>query len=118
MLIRHVDNKTLDRSFDHETMNAKLCPTKHNTSIPLRNGESVIMKDDPKAKSWFVAQVHQALPDKVVVHWFTTITSPIEKYQDAQPIQVSFLNKRAELLKSKRVLAVKAFECINHGQDI
>ena len=78
MLIRHSENKTLDRSYDHESIDAKLCPTKHNSS-PLRDGEYVITKGDPKAKSWFVVQVHQALPDKVVVHWLTTITPPIDK---------------------------------------
>ena len=88
MLIHHCDNNTQDRSIDHETMNAELCPMKHNSSIPLRGGEYVIMKDDPKAKSWFVAQVHQTLTDKIVVHWLIIITPPIEKYKDAQPISI------------------------------
>ena len=28
------------------------------------------------------------LPDRTVVHWLTTITPPIEKYQGAQPISI------------------------------
>ena len=46
------------------------------------------MKSYLKAKPQIVAQVHQTLPDRTVVHWLTTITSPIEKYQDAQPILI------------------------------
>ena len=100
MLIRHSENKTLDRSFDHESIDAKLCPTKHNSSIPLRDGEYVIMKGDPKAKSWFVVQVYQALPDKVVVHWLTTITPPIDNYIDAQPISIMENLEQCTFLKA------------------
>jgi hypothetical protein len=41
-------------------------------SNPLREGEFIILKDDPEAKDWYCAEVRAVLPDRIEVNYYTT----------------------------------------------
>ncbi len=49
----------------------------------LREGEVVILKDDPKAKDWYCAEVRAVLPDRIEVNYYTTQVPPLPNYMIA-----------------------------------
>ncbi len=50
---------------------------------PLKEGESVILKDQPEAKDWYCAEVRAVLPDCIEVNYYTTRVSPLLNYMTA-----------------------------------
>ena len=52
----------------------------HHDSIPLREGEFIITKDDPYAQDWYVAEISRALADRIEVNYYTTVALPLEDY--------------------------------------
>ena len=100
MLIPYAGRNTLDTNFDHETLMGDQQVQKHTNNMPLKEGEYVIMKDDPEAKSWYLAQVHRILADRVKVHWLTTITPPVNNYANAQPVEIIKTLEQATFLRT------------------
>ena len=100
MLIPYDSNESLDHDFDPDVDTQHREPSLHDQSIKLKEGEYVITKDTPNGKSWFVAQIHRVLEDKVRLHWMTTITPPPEGYQNAEPIQIMKAIEGATFLKT------------------
>ncbi len=49
----------------------------------LKEGEIVILKDDPKAKDWYCAEVRAVLPDRIEVNYYTTQVPPLPNYMIA-----------------------------------
>jgi hypothetical protein len=49
----------------------------------LKEGEIVILKDDPEAKDWYCAEVRAVLPDRIEVNYYTTQTPPLQNYTTA-----------------------------------
>ena len=49
----------------------------------LKEGEIVILKDDPEAKDWYCAEVRAVLPDRIEVNYYTTQTPPLQNYMTA-----------------------------------
>jgi hypothetical protein len=47
---------------------------------PIREGEFLILKDDPKAKDWYCAEVRAVLVDRVEVNYYTTQTPSLDNY--------------------------------------
>jgi hypothetical protein len=48
---------------------------------PIKEGEFLILKDDPKAKDWYCAEVRAILVDRVeVVSYYTTQTPSLEDH--------------------------------------
>ena len=47
---------------------------------PIREGEFLILKDDPNAKDWYCAEVRTILVDRVEVNYYTTQTPSLEDY--------------------------------------
>ncbi len=46
----------------------------------LKEGEIVILKDEPKAKDWYCAEVRAVLPDRIEVNYYTTQVPPLQNY--------------------------------------
>jgi hypothetical protein len=55
-------------------------PRTHHASIPFREGEFVITRDDPSAPDWYVAEISRILPDRIEVNYYTTATPPLEQH--------------------------------------
>jgi hypothetical protein len=55
-------------------------PRLHHVSIPLREEEFIITKDDPNAPDWYVAEVSRVLADRIEVNYYTTVAEPLEDY--------------------------------------
>jgi hypothetical protein len=69
-------------------------PTKHQAGMKPRIGEMVILKDDPDAKNWYVAEICQVLSDRFTVNGFIIMTGlPLAGY--------------ARAIKQERVKALK-----------
>ena len=100
MLIPYSGNSSLDANFDHETLMSDQQVQKHTSNLPLKEGEYVITKDGPNGKSWYIAQVHRTLADRIVVHWLTTITPPVDRYVDAEPIEIVQNLEQATFLRT------------------
>jgi hypothetical protein len=49
----------------------------------LKEGEIVILKDDPKAEAWYCAEVRAVLPDRIEVNYYTTQVPPLPDYMIA-----------------------------------
>jgi hypothetical protein len=47
---------------------------------PIREGGFLILKDDPKAKDWYCAEVRAVLVDRVEVNYYTTQTPSLDNY--------------------------------------
>jgi hypothetical protein len=46
----------------------------------LKEGEFIILKDDPEAKDWYCAEVRSILADRIEVNYFTTQTPSLEEH--------------------------------------
>ncbi len=46
----------------------------------LKEGELIILKDDPEAKDWYCAEVRSILADRIEVNYFTTQTPSLEEH--------------------------------------
>jgi hypothetical protein len=46
----------------------------------LKEGEIIILKDDPVAKDWYCAEIRSILVDRIEVNYFTTQTPALESY--------------------------------------
>jgi hypothetical protein len=46
----------------------------------LKEGEIIILKDDPEAKDWYCAEIRSILVDRIEVNYFTTQTPALEGY--------------------------------------
>jgi hypothetical protein len=46
----------------------------------LKEGELIILKDDPEAKDWYCAEIRSILVDSIEVNYFTTQTPSLEGY--------------------------------------
>ena len=46
----------------------------------LKEGELIILKDDPEAKDWYCAEIRSILADRIEVNYFTTQTPALEGY--------------------------------------
>jgi hypothetical protein len=47
---------------------------------PIKEGEFLILKDDPKAKDWYCAEVRTILVDRVEVNYYTTQTPSLDDH--------------------------------------
>ena len=88
MLIPYLGNEVLNLDFDYNDLLKDKTVQKHHSQITPHEGEYIITKDSPSSTSWYLAQIHRVLQDRVVVHWLTTITPPLTNYTEAQPIQI------------------------------
>jgi hypothetical protein len=52
------------------------------TEEPLQEGEFVIVKDDPNARTWYYAEIRKILADRIEVNYYTTVTPAILNYLD------------------------------------
>ncbi len=46
------------------------------TEEPLQEGEFVIVKDDPNARTWYCAEIRKILADRIEVNYYTTVVTP------------------------------------------
>ena len=52
----------------------------------LKEGELIILKDDPEAKDWYCAEVRSILVDMIEVNYFTTQTPALEGYESMRSV--------------------------------
>ena len=46
----------------------------------LKEGEIIILKDDPEAKDWYCAEIRSISVDRIEVNYFTTQAPALEDY--------------------------------------
>ncbi len=74
---------------------------------PLQEGEFVIIKDDPKATTWYCAEIRKILADRIEVNYYTTITPALPDYPE------SSIEKRKERLGEENFLRTW---CLDRGK--
>ena len=79
MLVPYAD---MPPSFELEDESLSLKPRLYHPSIPLREGEFILKKDDPDAPDWNCAKISQVLTDRIKISYYTTITEPLESYRE------------------------------------
>jgi hypothetical protein len=79
MLVPFVDMPTSFALTDEEPVRK---PALHHMSMPFREGEFILTKDDMEAKDWYCAEVSEVLTDRIKVNYYTTITPPLEDYEN------------------------------------
>ena len=70
------------------------------TANPLQEGEFVIMKDDPRAVTWYCAEVRKLLADRIEVNYYTTVTPALEEFQESSHMQREERLKEAHFLRT------------------
>jgi hypothetical protein len=68
--------------------------------IPYREGEFVILKDDPKAETWYCAEIRKILADRIEVKYYTTATSALPDYRNHTIIEKQRRLKAANFLRT------------------
>ena len=81
--------------------------TKHNSAIPPKEDEIIVVKDDLDAKDWYCARIIKVLPDRIVVHLHTTETEPLEPYGEMSQSKVAANLRSAKFLPTW---------CLNRGK--
>jgi hypothetical protein len=79
------------------------------TANPLQEGEFVIMKDDPRAATWYCAEVRKLLADRIEVNYYTTITPALADYPE------SSIGERKERLGEANFLRTW---CLDRGKGL
>jgi len=66
----------------HQAIGTRLC-TKDDLNLhALKEGEIIILKDEPEAKDWYCAEIRAVLADRIEVNYFTTQTPALEDYDE------------------------------------
>jgi hypothetical protein len=67
---------------------------------PLREGEFVILKDEPNAVTWYCAEIRKILADRIEVNYYTTCTPALADYQESTSTQKEKRLKEATFLRT------------------
>jgi hypothetical protein len=78
-------------------------------SQPLQEGEFILIKDDPKATTWYCAEIRKILADRIEVNYYTTVTPALPVYPES-PIE-----ERKERLKEANFLRTW---CLDRGKGL
>jgi hypothetical protein len=78
-------------------------------SQPLQEGEFILIKDDPKATTWYCAEIRKILADRIEVNYYTTVTPALPDYSES-PIE-----ERKERLKEANFLRTW---CLDRGKGL
>jgi hypothetical protein len=76
----------------YQSMGTRLCSKDDLNLHALKEGEIIILKDEPEAKDWYCAEVRAVLADRIEVNYFTTQTPALEDYDECS------IQKRKERL--------------------
>jgi hypothetical protein len=76
---------------------------------PLQEGEFVIIKDDPRASTWYCAEIRKILADRIEVNYYTTITPALPEYPE------SSVEERKERLGEANFLRTW---CLDRGKGL
>jgi hypothetical protein len=76
---------------------------------PLQEGEFVIIKDDPRASTWYCAEIRKILADRIEVNYYTTITPALPDYPE------SSVEERKERLGEANFLRTW---CLDRGKGL
>jgi hypothetical protein len=84
VLLRKPRRDEEDPTYHQERSQGTRISSAHDLSgNPLKEGEFVILKDDPEAKGWYCAEVRAVLPDRIEVNYYTTQVPPLLNYKTA-----------------------------------
>ncbi len=56
----------------HQAIGTRLCSKDELNLHALKEGEIIILKDEPEAKDWYCAEIRSVLADRIEVNYFTT----------------------------------------------
>ena len=73
-----VDPTIEDRLINEPRLQAEAA----GSDIPYREGEFVILKDDPNAETWYCAEIRKILADRIEVNYYTTATAALLDYSN------------------------------------
>ena len=68
--------------------------------IPYREGEFVILKDDPNAETWYCAEIRKILADRIEVNYYTTATAALPDYHNQTILEKQRRFKAANFLRT------------------
>jgi hypothetical protein len=88
---------------------------------PIQEGEFVIIKDDPKAETWYCAEVRKILTDRLEVNYYTTATPALLEYRESSITQKEERLKEANFLRTwlldrGKGLPTTTSPATNHGR--
>jgi hypothetical protein len=64
----------------YQSIGTRLCSEDDLNLHALKEGENIILKDEPEAKDWYCAEVRAVLADRIEVNYFTTQTPTLDDY--------------------------------------
>ncbi len=81
VLLRKLKPEEVEPEFTRERFQGTRASSKNDLiEHPIREGEFLVLKDDPKAKDWYCAEVRAVLVDRIEVNYYTTQTPSLENY--------------------------------------
>jgi hypothetical protein len=63
-----------------QSIGTRLCSKDDLSLHALKEGEIIILKDEPEAKDWYCAEVRAALANRIEVNYFTTQAPALDDY--------------------------------------
>ncbi len=81
VLLRKPKSEEVEPEFTRERSLGTRTSSKNDLNEhPIREGEFIILKDDPKAKDWYCAEVRAVLVERIEVNYYTTQTPSLDNY--------------------------------------
>ncbi len=74
-----------------------------------REGEFVILEDDPNAETWYCAEIRKILADRIEVNYYTTVTPALPDYSDQTIMEKQKQLKAADFLRTW---------CLDRGKEL
>ncbi len=66
----------------YQSIGTRLCSKDDLNLHALKEGEIIILKDEPETKDWYCAEVRAVLADRIEVNYFTTRTPALDDYDE------------------------------------
>ena len=85
MLVPEKHSVLITEDFDPMASITPSKPVRHDSNLPLEEGEVIICKDDPRGQEWYLAEVKQVLPRQLKLQYFSAYTPALENHAQQSP---------------------------------
>jgi hypothetical protein len=110
-------NDSEPETMKEQSIGTRLCSKDDLILHALKEGEIIILKDEPEAKDWYCAEIRAVLADRIEVNYFTTQAPALDDYDECS-IQKRKSRLREALLVSQNLVSMWGQRKANHRPTI
>ena len=78
--VKHIEHYVDPETERERSVGTRISSIKDLRKNALKEGEIIILKDDPEAKDWYCAEIRSIVVDRIEVNYLTTQAPALEDY--------------------------------------